>query len=399
MPPDLRAQRRIEALEQLDILDTPPEAPFDAITRLLAAICDVPLARLSFVERDRQYFKSEFGSDLGETSLATSICAYAVEHEVQLLEICDTLADPRSADNPICTGPPHIRYYAGALIKTMDGAPIGTLCVLDHRPRQLDAHQREAMKVLARQIMTELDLRIALQRQTVLQREIDHRVKNSLQSVASFVRLQANRHDDPLAKEALNAVGRRVASVALLHQELAYEALGDEVALDRYMGKVAALFSASAPQGVRVEADIEPVVVDCTVATALAAIANEFVANSFKHAFPQERSGTVRLGGRYEGAHTYVLHLSDDGVGISSDAPTASGLGTRIMEASAGQIGASIAAAANADGHALTVSIPSTRLRPANTDITVAQVADAAGVTLSAVPTPRVQAASSEPRR
>ena len=149
---------RIEALERYEILDTPPEEEFDDITRLIARICDAPIAVINFIDRDRQWFKSEIGLGLRQTSLEVSVCSQAIL-QPDLFIVPDTLMDARFANNPLVTGWPHLRFYAGAPLETSDGFRIGTLCVSDYRPRGLLDTQKEALRTLARQVMVLLELR------------------------------------------------------------------------------------------------------------------------------------------------------------------------------------------------------------------------------------------------
>ena len=149
---------RIEALLRYEILDTAPEEEFDDITRLIARICDAPVAAINFIDRDRQWFKSEIGLGLRQTSLDVSICSQAIL-QPDLFIVPDTLMDTRFAENPLVTGWPHLRFYAGAPLETSDGFRIGTLCVSDYRPRGLLDTQKEALKTLARQVMVLLELR------------------------------------------------------------------------------------------------------------------------------------------------------------------------------------------------------------------------------------------------
>jgi signal transduction histidine kinase/ActR/RegA family two-component response regulator len=149
---------RIDALERYEILDTPPEEEFDDIARLIARICDAPVAAINFIDRDRQWFKSEIGLGLKQTSLDVSVCSQAIEQS-DLFIVPDTLMDPRFANNPLVTGWPHLRFYAGAPLQTSDGFRLGTLCICDYRPRGLLDTQKEALRTLARQVMVLLELR------------------------------------------------------------------------------------------------------------------------------------------------------------------------------------------------------------------------------------------------
>lgn len=150
--------KRLEALEQYGILDSPPEEDFDRIAYLTAKLCDAPVALINFVDENRQWFKAEIGMGLKQTSLDVSFCTHALTHSGVFM-VADTLSDSRFASNPLVTGWPHFRFYANAALTTDDGVAIGTLCVLDHRPRGLSEAQREAMQTLARCVMTLLELR------------------------------------------------------------------------------------------------------------------------------------------------------------------------------------------------------------------------------------------------
>jgi len=149
---------RIRALCELDILDSPPEAAFDDITRLAAELCGTPVALVSLVDGKRQWFKSRIGIEVTHTSRDVAFCAHAL-HAPDLLEVKDATLDPRFADNPLVTGEPGIRFYAGAPLLTPDGEVLGTLCVIDWTPRSLDDRQRRALRTLADQVMTQMRLR------------------------------------------------------------------------------------------------------------------------------------------------------------------------------------------------------------------------------------------------
>lgn len=154
---------RLAALRQYGVLDTTPEASFDDLATLAARICDAPMAAVSLVDAERQWFKAEIGLGVAETPRPASFCAHAMLSD-QALVITDAQRDPRFADNPLVTGAPHIRFYAGFPLKTPTGAPLGALCVLDEkaRPEGLTDLQALALKTLAQQVMTQLELRRAL---------------------------------------------------------------------------------------------------------------------------------------------------------------------------------------------------------------------------------------------
>lgn len=152
---------RLAALRSYGILDTPVEGAFDDITRIAAHVCKTPIAVVNLIDEHRQWFKSEIGLGVRETPLETSICAHAILQN-DFMEIPDTTLDSRFALNPLVTADPHLRFYAGALLQTSDGQPLGTVCVLDTTPRELNDEQRSVLRALARQTMTQLELRRAL---------------------------------------------------------------------------------------------------------------------------------------------------------------------------------------------------------------------------------------------
>lgn len=146
-PPARHEDSRLATLRSLGILDTPPEERFDRITRVASALFDVPVALVSLVDANRQWFKSCVGLELPETPRAVSFCAHAIlGHET--LVIPDTLEDPRVADNPFVTGEPRVRFYAGRPLRT-DGEALGTLCLIDYRPRTLDERELGLLDDLA----------------------------------------------------------------------------------------------------------------------------------------------------------------------------------------------------------------------------------------------------------
>ncbi len=154
---------RIEALRRYAILDTIPEQSFDDLTLLAAQICEAPVALVSFVDTDRVWFKSRVGFDTTETSREGSFCSWAIS-EPDLFIVPDALHDERFATNHLVTAEPPIRFYAGVSLVTSKGHALGTICVIDHVARDLNARQRDALRALGRQTMTQLELRRQLVR-------------------------------------------------------------------------------------------------------------------------------------------------------------------------------------------------------------------------------------------
>ena len=150
--------KRIEVLWQYDILDTVPEAEFDELAELARLICGAPVALISLIDEDRQWFKSRLGVNLEETSRDISMCAHAILQK-DLLIVPDATKDRRFKDNPFVTTGPKIRFYAGAPLISPSGHALGTLCVLDKVPRKLTADQKRALKILAHRVMSQLEFR------------------------------------------------------------------------------------------------------------------------------------------------------------------------------------------------------------------------------------------------
>ena len=202
-PPDEAA--RLAALHAYGILDTPPESSFDALTRIAAHLCQVPIAVINFIDHDRQWFKSEIGLGVRETPLDVSICAHAIL-QPGLFVVPDTTLDPRFADNPLVTGEPRLRFYAGALLESESGHPLGTLCVLDFKPRTLSPEQGELLQALAGQVMLLLQLYRQNHRQAEMLAEIDAARREMAQLAAT---------------DALTGLANRRAFSERLSQEIA----------------------------------------------------------------------------------------------------------------------------------------------------------------------------------
>lgn len=151
-------KKRLNVLWQYEVLDTVPEEVFDDLTELAARICEAPIALISLVDEKRQWFKSRVGTPVQETSRDISFCAHAIQQS-DLFIVPDATKDPRFADNPLVKSDPKIRFYAGAPLITPDGYALGTLCVIDKVPRELRPDQKQALIILGRHVVSQLELR------------------------------------------------------------------------------------------------------------------------------------------------------------------------------------------------------------------------------------------------
>jgi len=149
---------RLEALRQYQILDTHDETAFDDLTRIAAYICQTPIAIISLIDEDRQWFKARLGVGPRETSRDIAFCAHTILEDAPTI-VPDALRDKRFADNPLVTAEPYIRLYAGAPLITPEGFRLGSLCVVDRVPRELSVEQIAVLRMLSNQVMTQLDLR------------------------------------------------------------------------------------------------------------------------------------------------------------------------------------------------------------------------------------------------
>lgn len=149
---------RLEALRQYNILDTPAEQAYDDFTSLACFICQVPIALISLVDAERQWFKSKIGLEVNQTARNISFCGHTILSD-RTLVVKDALCDERFCDNPLVTSAPGIRFYAGAPLITPAGYTLGSLCVIDRKPRELSDRQITALEALARQVVTQLEFR------------------------------------------------------------------------------------------------------------------------------------------------------------------------------------------------------------------------------------------------
>jgi signal transduction histidine kinase len=176
---------RLAALQAYEVLDTDPEEAFDDLASVAARICGTPIALVSLIDEHRQWFKARIGLDATETPRSVAFCAHAILEPDDVFIVSDSTEDPRFADNPLVTADPEVIFYAGAPLVTPEGMPLGTLCVIDHVPRELSDEDRETLRRLARATVNQLELRKA----ALDLREISEELARSNQDLA-------NRNDE-----------------------------------------------------------------------------------------------------------------------------------------------------------------------------------------------------------
>ncbi len=197
---------RLKALYQYDILDTEAEKVFDDLTQLASEICDTPIALISLIDPDRQWFKSRVGLDAQETERDIAFCAHAI-HQKEIFEVSDTHNDVRFKNNPLVTASPNIRFYAGAPLQTPDGYAIGTLCAISDQPKTLNEHQKKALEILGREVISQLELRLKIrelnrvsQHKTDFLSNLSHELRTPLNAIISLSQLMLHDQQNVVAE-------------------------------------------------------------------------------------------------------------------------------------------------------------------------------------------------------
>lgn len=237
--------------------------------------------------------------------------------------------------------------FSHVLPLRIDGAPLcACLCLSGAAPARAGAGTLEA---LIAEASAHLSLHLGRAREAVLAAEADHRIKNALQSVASYLRLQEAHTGDADARRALAAAGRHVRTIALIHDEIGRAGGAETVRLDHTMERLAALFDALTPEPVTLAVNLPPLILPRESAALVAIIANEFVTNAAKHALRPGGSVTVRITSALPPDGRLELTMTDDGPGFPPGKGSG-GLGLRIVETAAAKLGASLAIGPGADG-------------------------------------------------
>lgn len=337
--PDNEAER-IAALARYDLLDTPREDVFDDITELVATICEVPIAVVNLIASGRQWFKAEVGLGVRETPLESSFCAHAILQE-DLFVVTDTTTDERFADNPLVAGNPKLRFYAGALLKTHDGYPIGTLCALDYESRDLTEHQRSTLTTLASHVMTLIEQRRSLRRYAQLNQRVeqalaDHQrvlatVSHDLRSPLQTVALAADTIDAVTSDENVTNIVERIRRASTVMLRLADDLVDHEgilrgsLTVDReplpitpVVTEVVEAYGAAAEKaGITLVAEvIDPLAPIYGDVDRIRQILGNLVSNAFAHT---PAGGRVTVRARREDL-TIHIEVEDTGSGLDAEA-------------------------------------------------------------------------------
>lgn len=344
-----REARRLAALHTYGVLDTPPEVAFDDITRIASIVCGTPMALVSLVADRRQWFKSEVGLGASETPIGSSICAHAIL-QPDVFEVPDTTKDPRFVNNPLVTGAPHLRFYAGVPLAGSDGLPLGTVCVLDTKPRELTQAQRDVLQSLARIAMNQLESRRALgeaarveHQRSLMMRAAGHDLKQPLQVITMAVDSVQRQMADAKLYDRLDLAlqaSRRLATD--LDRMAQASAIADAEFLTRTRSIPVRDVLVSAVEAWRPHAEQKNLrlrLVSCSARvisepSLLGTIVGNLIGNAIKYT----QKGGVVVGCRLRGG-VVSIEIADTGIGIPKDSiadifesfrqldPSADGLG------------------------------------------------------------------------
>lgn len=353
---------RLAALKAFEILDTASAPSLDRIVRLAARLFDAPMAFISLVDAYRQFFVAGHGSSVKETERCHSFCAHSMLEE-ECMVICDATQDVRFRDNPLVTGEMGIRFYVGASLRTSEGLPLGSLCVIDTKARErpaqdmLDNLTDLAFLIVeefefrsataAKRDKTELELRRSLQEKETLLQEVHHRVKNNLQIVSSLLKLQADSLPDAGASSSLRESQQRVLSMALIHERLYTGKQMAAIEFDSYARTlVQELVYSYAGRSGNVTGRILPPPIFLSIGQAIPCglILNELVTNALKYAYPAGQQGEVIVELHESPEGRIRLSVSDCGKGLPPgfNPQTAKSLGLRIVYVLAKQLGGTL---------------------------------------------------------
>jgi two-component sensor histidine kinase len=318
---------RLAAVRRYDILDTPPDGSFDRITEIAARRFGVPISIVSIVDRERIWFKSHYGLPIDEIGRDEGLCATTIMSAYPRV-LTDAKADACALTNPLVAGDFGLRFYAGAPLRTYDGYNLGTLCVIDTQPREVSQAQIDDLNDLAAVVMDQLELRIsarrAVAREKMLAKEIDHRVMNSLQFIASMLALQSESPDIEDAAGELQRAANRVAAVSQVHRNF-FASDANEVSCLSFLKRLCADLSKIIGTPIAVSGDDG--VVPTTFIQPAGLIVTELVTNAGKYG-----AAPIVVSVRHAG-HERELVVSNGGAALAREFDPAKtrGMGMRLV--------------------------------------------------------------------
>ena len=352
----------MEAVRRYNVLDTPPDGAFDRVTAIAARIFNVPIAIISIVDHDRIWFKSHHGLPVQQIDREAGLCASAIlQNGPYILE--DASKDVRALANPLVAGDFGLRFYAGVPLHTHDGYNLGTLCVIDKEVRPVSKGQIADLHDLASLVMDQMELRLsaktelerasrATEQANLMAREIEHRVANSLQFVSSILRLQSKQVPGGVAAHFENAA-HRVGAVARVHRHLLDEENVAYVSALSYLTRLSE--DLAEILGVSIAVAGEDVQLTTKNIQSVGLLLNELVTNAAKH-------GSGKIDVSFTSSNSECkLCVCDQGKGLPTgfDFSAQKGLGMKIIDVLAKQLGGGVTVGSNNGGGAcLVVTFP-----------------------------------------
>ena len=229
--------QRVQAVRSYEIFDTEEENDYDALTSIASMICQIPVALITFIDDKRQWFKSHHGTVINENLREYSFCTHTIAAEEEIMVVSDASKDERFANNPMVTGPTKIAFYAGVPLVNSEGYALGTLCVLDQVPRELTADQKNALKILAKQVIDKIELRRKIKELATVNKELElsEQRKSDFLSIVShelktpITTLKANlqmldrikeKPDSPLFPKLVDSCSKNVEKINLMVDDL-----------------------------------------------------------------------------------------------------------------------------------------------------------------------------------
>lgn len=324
-------EKRLAALMETDLLDSIDDERFDNLTKLASEVLGVPTALVSLVDRDRQWFKSRHNFTDRETPRNVSFCSQAIEHPDEIMIVEDARHDNRVCDNPLVLGNPGIGFYAGVPLITDSGFPIGTLCIIDYKPRTLTAREARVLRTIAETVMTEIAL-IAKERERsdldIINLEMRHRMGNAYARVSSLVSLigrSENDKDQFIAKlqSSIGALARLQADIALNE----WQSVGVMDLVLRALDMTAQDIAASAFE---LSLD-ETLQISSQGAFMLTLAIQELVSNAAKYGALSGADGRVHISVGMTDAGFEFLWEEEGGSVVASDGDARSGFGGKLL--------------------------------------------------------------------
>lgn len=365
--PGLGEGARLAALDRYAVLDTPAEAMFDRIARMAATALRAPMALVSLVDKDRQWFKARHGVAMPQTPRSQAFCTYTIQRDAVFV-VPDATADPRFQENPLVTGAPGIRFYAGAPLRTPEGYRLGSVCVIDTVPRPggLTPEETALLTDLAESAMAELEARRldralhdALEERTALLREVHHRVRNNLQGLAALAQATTLRLGEGEARQSIAALTRRIEAMGQVHAHLYRAEALDRVDMRQFLEPLCLALAEGEGNGVTARVEVAPVSLDVDSALAMGLVVAEAFANACRHGYAGGPGAvTVRLR-----ALESLMRLEVSDQGCNPQPANGPGLGITLMGMLAGQLGGRLEVT-EAPGYTVRLTCPLPAPRP-----------------------------------